>query len=54
MRRNSGGGDAENNNLDPTLDEQTGSKGPAQRSATLEQQEGAAPKAPSDTRGGRK
>lgn len=55
MQRNSGKGEAENNNLDPTLDEQQGKKGPAQKSALLDNQEdqaGARP--PSDSRGGRK
>ncbi len=55
MRRNSGSGEAENNNLDPTLDEHEGEKGPAQRSALLDVQEHqAAAKLPSDNRGGRK
>jgi hypothetical protein len=51
MQRNSGKGEAENNNLD----EQQGKKGPAQKSALFDNQEdqaGASP--PSDSRGARK
>ncbi len=53
MRRNSGSGEAENNNLDPTLDEQRGSKGPAQ-TALRDHEFDEKPKAPSDHRGSRK
>lgn len=35
MRDNSGNGKADNNNLDPTLDEHAEGKGPAQRSARM-------------------
>jgi hypothetical protein len=54
MRTNSGGGgDAKNNNHDPTLRDHEGGKGPAQ--AALQDREfDPKPKAPSDSRGGRK
>jgi hypothetical protein len=54
MRTNSGAGEAKNNNHDPTLRDHEGKKGPAQRSAlldNLEDQAGAKP--PSDNRKGR-
>jgi len=38
MKDNSGSGKGKNNNLDPTLSEHAGRKGPAQRSALLDQQ----------------
>jgi hypothetical protein len=38
MKDNSGSGKAKNNNHDVTLDEHAGGKGPAQRSAMLDQQ----------------
>lgn len=41
MRDNSGGGKAQNNMRDPTVGEHAGGKGPAQRSAQM--QEGGAP-----------
>ena len=56
MRVNSGEGDSTNNNLDPTLRDHEGKKGPAQRSAILDQKddEEGRPKPPSDSREGRK
>ncbi len=51
MRRNSGKGEAENNNLDPTLDEHQGRKGPAQ-TALRDHEFDPKPKAPSDSRKG--
>jgi hypothetical protein len=56
MRVNSGQGDSTNNNLDPTLRDHEGKKGPAQRSANFDQKddEEGRPKPPSDSRQGRK
>lgn len=53
MRRNSGKGEAENNNLDPTLDEHRGHKGPAQ-TVLRDHEFDPTPKPPSDSRKGRK
>ena len=55
MRTNSGEGDSTNNNRDQTLRDHEGSKGPAQTSSTLDQQEDdAKAKAPADSREDRK
>jgi hypothetical protein len=55
MRTNSGAGEAKNNNHDPTLRDHEGNKGPAQKSALLDNQEDqAGAKPPADSRGGRK
>jgi hypothetical protein len=56
MRVNSGQGDSTNNNLDPTLRDHEGKKGPAQQGAVIEQEgdEEGRPKPPSDSRENRK
>jgi hypothetical protein len=53
MRTNSGAGEAKNNNHDPTIRDHEGTKGPAQ-TAVRDHEFDEQPKAPSDTRGGRK
>lgn len=56
MRVNSGEGESTNNNLDPTLRDHEGKKGPAQQSAAIDQKDdqNGRPQPPSDSRDGRK
>ena len=56
MRTNSGQGDSTNNNLDPTLRDHEGKRGPAQQSGVIgrKDDEEGRPKAPADSREGRK